>query len=320
MNWQLVQHDKSIEAPSLETLGYASAHWSEHTMTTSLIASLALCGVVFFSLSSLFCAVVVFYRPFRLAGPIGRFSRSQILSQAQGISKRLSSCIAKIVGHSWRDFDVVLRLVAFYWILSPSLAMLFMIGEDARVRTSYWIPLGVHLWIWGNIATDYVSFNVTRNCLKELEMAHQPSYWFIGKLIALDFAVAVVMFVSVTIAGNAGFLICRDQDAGQIVAHAWETIFSVETTVREYSIKSKDKAIAPFPMMIVVAATSYIPTLLWVVGMTAIVGLMTLMNVLRQVGSLSAKRAWIIACFGGLLMSVASAFGCLGLYHNAVYG
>ena len=63
--WQLNRDRKPKD------LGHPSARYSVQTMISSFIESLELGGVVFFSLSFLFCAVVLFFRPFRsLADPM----------------------------------------------------------------------------------------------------------------------------------------------------------------------------------------------------------------------------------------------------------
>ncbi len=286
---------------------------------TTFIAFSALGSVVVFSLSFLFCAVVVFFRPGRnQREAIEGFTGSQILSETQRISARLGNCIAKIVGRKWWDFNTTLRLIAFYWILLPTLAMMFMIGEEHDVLNSIWVSIGMNLWIWANIVTDYVSLNVTRDCLNEYRLAHQPTRAFIGRLVVIDLFVAAAMIATVILGANAGLLICRDQDTGQIVANAWETIFSTETVFRPYSVLIDGKATTQWSGMIWISATSYIPTLLWAVGMTTIVGLMTLMNALRRVVSLSAERAWVIACSALLLASVAGIIQGLSVYHSVV--
>lgn len=283
----------------------------------TFIAFLASGGVAFCILYGLFCAVVVFFPPSSDSGEaIIRFAKSDIRQHTQRISGTLETFFAKIVGARWGDFNTSLRLVAIYWLVLPSFVVTFMLDSKDVVQNSLWLPVALHVWVWANIVTDYVSFNVTRECLRAYREAPDPTPWLFVKLVLKDASIALAMVFLAIIGTNVAFVILKYQDVASMFAHAWETIFNARTIFHQFGIVSGGTTSAQFPAQFWIAVTSNIPTILCVVGMTAITGLMVLVNVLHWAIGFSAQRAWRTACFVGLLGSVTGTVTCAYFYHQ----
>jgi hypothetical protein len=248
------------------------------------------------------------------------------------LATQLARFLALFVGPKWGDFNTSMRIVAGYWIFGISLYYALpsadTVGQRAFDYNSLWILAAFHTLIWSNIVTDYVSFNVTREILTTYSTACQskpgPSAGFTVKLLLCDWAVGALMLIFAIIGSNIAFLFYAKPDVDKILANFYNTVFNLETifqpfTGTEGSLFDKVEV----PALFILAATSYAPTVLAVVGMMVTSLLLFVTHLLLYIGrqhvrlrrllSYTDKTAWLRACLGGMVTGLTFLGGGIAL-------
>ena len=266
-----------------------------------------------------FCAIVLFLALRRdLASKLNTSEGSPFLAGTHSVARGLHRYYSWFVGDTWWDWRTTTRLIALYWWLGATGATGFLLHGTEIVQHSGWRPIALNIWLWANIVTDYVSYNVTRECLSRYRAMRTTMIRTVGRLVLIDFTVALLMLVLVILATNTAYVCYKYEDLGMILEHAPATIFSLETTFDSYNLVSEGMTLLTLPAgAFWVAATTYFPTLLWVIGILLILVLTFLTRFLKSITHLSDKLVWVIACFAGFIASVVGIVASVALIHTA---
>ena len=247
--------------------------------------------------------------------------RERIVHGTGKLAAQLARFFAFFVGSRWGDFSTSIRLVAAYWIFGPTIYFLLPVAIESGpsfVSNSFWAIATAHVWLWSNIATDYVSFNVTRSILRTYSNVSQsrpgPTAGFSFKLFIVDFAVGFLMLAFAIIGTNTAYLFFVNQDFSMILANFWKTVFGYQTIFKPFGLIKDAQVTNAVPAMFYVAVTTFIPTAFAVVGMMATSMLLFAAHLLLYVGrqherlqhllGYTDKAAWLRACLGGAVTGV----------------